>query len=158
MWLESEEAGLALWLLQKKARGRDLQWVQHVSVVTCEDCQCCFMHYFSQESGIHSQREVYILSLPFLMRITCDLKHCFASYGLNFFDEKGVTKIHFIIKCYIPKARAIRGGLIFHLFWRVCFRNAHTHTGLLTHTYTHILYVFRNTLHRGKVTWPLTTA
>lgn len=58
---------LALRLLHKRARGRDLQGVQHVSALTCENCQSCFMHYFGKESGIHLQKEVYILSLPFLM-------------------------------------------------------------------------------------------
>lgn len=121
---------------------------QHVSVVTCEDCQSCFMHYFSQESGIHSQREVYILSLPFLMWITCDLKHCFASYGLHFFDEKGVTKIHFIIKCYIPKARAIccSEGANFSSVLKGLFQECtHTHRPADTHIHTHPLRVQKHT-------------
>lgn len=56
---------MALWLLDKRTRGSDLQGVQHVSEVPREDCQSCFRHNFSKESGNHSQRDVYIVSLPF---------------------------------------------------------------------------------------------
>lgn len=63
---------MALWLLDKRTRGRDLQGVHHVSEVPREDCQSCFRHDFSNESGIHSLRDVYIVSLPFFFLFLCE--------------------------------------------------------------------------------------